>query len=117
MVFICRLHEERGRLVEAGQATPTNAGCRGICPIPGALPYVSLSRLCVLPVMHIMTLGLAAAFWSTILRPVKRGELRPSFVLSNANKAILQRRWEAIQLTADFGRPYIRPLPPLAWNE
>ena len=42
---------------------------------------MSLGRLCVLPVMHIMTLGHAAALWSTLLQPMQRGELWPSHVL------------------------------------
>lgn len=109
----CRLHQERGRLVESKDSRerlePKAAGCRGSCPIPGALPYVSLGigRLCVLPVMHILLLGLAKSFWTLVLRGVKRGELRPNFVLPNAMKAELKRRGTELRLTADFGRPYM----------
>lgn len=94
-------------MVEAKELPTKFAGCRGICPIPEALSYVSLNRLCVLPNMHILALGLAANFWGLVLRQVEKGTMRPDYVLSNKAKADLKSRGKELQLTADFGRPYM----------
>ena len=98
-----RFHLTRGRRVEAGQYEASQAGCRGLSPF-AQLPYVSLSTLFLLPVSHLLLLGLAKGLWRLALRTLAKGDPRPPFVLSGRTRRTINARCGHIRPTSDFGR-------------
>jgi hypothetical protein len=76
-----------------------------MAPIPKNLDYVLYGGIWLLPLGHMLLLGLVKSLWLLLLQRQKKNELRPPYVLANKVKKELTRRTGHLRITGDFGRP------------
>ena len=99
------MHRTRANLVQSGQKKPSHVGCNGWCAIPRRLHYIDYSTIFVLPVAHMLLLGLVKGFWKLLLQTIPRGEQRPAYVINGKTRRVMSQRAKEVVYTADYGGP------------
>ncbi|KAG7668787.1 hypothetical protein KSW81_003806 [Nannochloris sp. 'desiccata'] len=94
---------------ERNKEPAANLGCMGKCIILPHLPYLNARNLFVLPLYHMLYLGVVKDFLKLAMGHKETKLRKESMEISNEAKRKIAEIEGRIQLTGDFGRP-IQPL-------
>ncbi|KAG7674826.1 hypothetical protein KSW81_002338 [Nannochloris sp. 'desiccata'] len=94
---------------ERNKEAAANLGCMGKCIILTHLPYLNARNLFVLPLYHMLYLGVVKDFLKLAMGHKETKLRKESMEISNEAKRKIAEIEGRIQLTGDFGRP-IQPL-------